>query len=54
MNIYLCLQISDFPTGISQNVKFTENIRKDKSLDEYQMIHVFLKIYAIPLMLPIK
>ena len=32
------LQECDFPKGISRNLKLTENIIKDKSLDEYHMI----------------
>ena len=38
LSLYHALQEYDFPTRISQNLKLTEIIRKDKSLDEYHMI----------------
>ena len=38
LSLYHALQEYDFPTGISQNMKLTENLRKAKSLDEYHMI----------------
>ena len=38
LSLYHALQECDFPKGISRNLKLTENIIKDKSLDEYHMI----------------
>ena len=35
--LYHALQECDFPTGISRNLKLTENIRKDKSLYVYEL-----------------